>query len=146
MDSAQILARVLAGDTTVRELAGVDDEAMKRMHAIGVSSFIAGRYEQAERIFAGLEALDRQSPAYALHLGHARARLGDVHGAIEALTRFIDADGGGDRIELVRACLVRSMLHLGLGDDQLARDDLGRARLAAGDDPAAKAVLEEIAS
>ncbi len=147
MDSAEILARVLAGDTTVRELAGVDDDAMKRMHAIGVSSFISGHYDQASRIFAGLEALDRQNAAYALHLGHARARLGDTHGALEALTRVIDlANGSGDRIEMVRALLTRAMLRLGLADDALAAEDLALAKSAAGDDAEAKALVEEIGS
>jgi hypothetical protein len=146
MQRTELWEKILSGQTTVRELGGVSEDAMKRMHALGITAFTSGRYAQAASIFAGLEALDRQTPIYALHLAHARAQIGDSGGAIEAFTRFIDAGAGGDRVEHVRALLSRATLNLGRGEDRLAGMDLTIARKVAGDDREANALLEEIAA
>src|SRR5262249_11264973 len=143
--ASHLLEQVISGESTIRELAAVDADAMKRMHAIAVAAFTSGRFEQASTIFAGLEALDRREPLYALHLGHARARLQDATGAIEALTRYISAEQG-ERIERVRAILMRAMLRVGRGEENEAQLDVAEARRIAGDDPEAAALVAELGS
>ena len=144
MLGTELWSAIASGEVSLRDLGGVDAATISRIRTLGITAFTCGRYEQAAKIFAGLEALDPKDPQHSLHLGHALASLGNKLEAREAITRFIDAASEVARVEQVRALLFRSSLELGMGNTTEASSDVALAKKRAGDDAESAELLAKV--
>jgi predicted O-linked N-acetylglucosamine transferase (SPINDLY family) len=85
MSTATLPARFVAPAPTVNPQA-------EQHWRTGVQSGKAGRWKDAERSFARAVRIMPAEPLYAVNLGQARRRLGDLEGALTAVDQALSAD------------------------------------------------------
>ena len=74
---AALLARVLRGETSPRELDGLTHEAMDARYREASAHFADGRFEQAREAFSWLTANEPREAAYWVALGCTEQALGE---------------------------------------------------------------------
>ncbi|MEM8622186.1 MAG: SycD/LcrH family type III secretion system chaperone [Pseudomonadota bacterium] len=63
---------LFTGTTAMRDIQGLSDDEIESMYALGFSQFQAGRYEEAEKIFALVCTMEHRERKYWMALGAAR--------------------------------------------------------------------------
>ena len=124
----ETLIGLVTGRTAMRDVQGLTDEELESMYALGFAQFQAGRYEEAERIFAFVCMMEHREAKYWTALGAARFSLGGYEAAILAYASASAADPD-DPVPPLRAadCLMK------LGQGEQAVKALEAAIEVAGD-------------
>ena len=143
-DRQSFLSGVAAGRTALRDVGGLGGADVDAIARVGAASLQAGRFEQAERVFVALSALEPDVRVHALHVALARQGKGDVDGAVTALAPLLAA-GHDDDEDVGRGLLLRAEL-CGRTNSPTSREqalrDLGAARALRS--PGAKKVVEAL--
>ena len=136
----QFLSGVADGSTALRDVGGLHATDVDAIARVGAASLQAGRFEQAEQVFAALAALEPDVPVHALHVAIARQGRGDVDGAVAALGKLLAVPRADDE-DVARALLLRAEL-CGRTNREQALADLTAARSLAS--TAAKKVVDAL--
>ncbi len=137
----RFLDGIAAGHIPLRDVAGLNKRDIASLAQLAAVAFQSKKFEQAARIFAGLEALEPDQPEHVLHRAHAEAEAGQVAEAMESITRYIDHDRPTPREDMVRALIFRATL-CAKNEPEAAASDVTAARLLAKTSPAAQKALE----
>jgi tetratricopeptide (TPR) repeat protein len=141
-DTALDLLRGIAdGRVALKDAALLDDVDLDAVARVGAAALEGKRFDVARTVFRGLAAIDPRNAQHLLHLGAVEHAAGNVDDAIDALTRFLDADLARDAGDVARALLLRAEL-FGARDKIAARNDLAAAHELARTSTAARAVVE----
>jgi hypothetical protein len=127
-------------DGSISALAGVAAGDVDAIARVGASALLTGRAALAQKVFAGLAALEPAVGRHRLFLAEAHKLAGDSAGARATLDALID-DAAADEATLVHALVARATLRS--ADRDGARSDLSRAKVLAEGSAEARAAWEQ---
>lgn len=137
-----LIEAIASGAVPLKDLAGLSHNDLDAIARLGASALQGGRLALALEVFTGLEALDPEQPLHVLHQAVVHKAAGRRAEAIDAVTRFLDADLPKGLPDAARALLLRAEL-LGATDKEAAARDLMAARALAQHAPEVKRIIEE---
>lgn len=142
-----VFVGLFTGTTAMRDIQGLSDDEIESMYALGFSQFQAGRFEEAEKIFAFVCTMEHRERKYWMALGAARFNRQQYETAVMAYSMAAIMAPGDPEPPLQAADSLMK-----LGDAERARSALELAIENAGAEPAhakirakAEALLELIA-
>src|SRR5688572_25595259 len=106
----QLLEDLADGRLALASVAGLNLAELKNIEQLALTAFQQKKYADSERIFGFLEQLEPDKPAHSLHRAHAAAAIGNVSGAVTALTRFLANRKKETPDNIARALLFRARL------------------------------------
>lgn len=136
----ELLERLARGGIALRDLAGLERKDLDTLAHLGRVAYESKKFEQAARIFAGLEALEPGVPIHILRRAHAESAAGRKDDASTSATRYLDLELHRPPEDLVEALLLRATLRRE-ADPAAAADDVRAAEILAERSPAARALL-----
>ncbi len=117
---------------TNADLAGITDEQLEALYALGHNLYVAGQHRDSETIFQALCLYDYTQPRFWLGLAGSRQALGDYRQAVDAYSMAAVAGGLKD----ISPFYYAAICFLKLGDMESALGSLGGlAGLAEEGDP-----------
>ncbi len=135
-----LLQGIVDGHVALKDAGRLSPADIDAIARVGAAALQSQRFDVARTVFTGLVALDPANAQHLLHLGAVEQAAGCSAAAVDALTRFIDADVAKSGGDVARALLMRAEL-LGLSDKKSAEVDFAAARALAERSPSARAVV-----
>jgi tetratricopeptide (TPR) repeat protein len=117
--SQDIAIKIIEGKLTIKQVMNLSTESLYKYAEIGYDMLMAGKLEEAKKIYSGLVAIDPYDSVFNCHLATIYHRLNDYTNALKYYNKSVTCNRSS-----IDALAGRGELHIRMGNFKDAFDDL----------------------